>query len=89
MLSRLDSIVSRGSLVILASLVSLFGLFVFLIPSRIPRLVTQGALVSIVILDILSPLVNLVSLGIHFIIVSRSIQVSLICLGLCLGADGT
>ena len=51
----------------------------------LPRLVSLGILVGVAMLDILVFLVNLVSLGLHVVIVSRSSLVSLICLGLGLG----
>ena len=56
------------------------------IPARIPRLVDLGSLVGTAILDILVFLANLVSLGIHVVIVIRSILIRLICLGLGLVA---
>ena len=56
------------------------------IPVRLPRQFSIGSLVNIGKLGLLVCLANLVSLGIHVIIVGRADIVSFICGGLGLGA---
>ena len=74
------------ALVILAIQVSLPSLVMLAIPARRPKLVTLGIIVGIAILPILVCLVDLVSPSLHVVIVKRTGLISLICLGLRLGA---
>ena len=71
---------SLAALAILSILVMLYYL------PRIPRLPTLGNIVGISILFILVFLCNPVSQSLHVVIATRSILISLICLGLGLVA---